>query len=73
MYLFYMNYSQIGQDIEVLKFYNNKHRGFFIEIGASDGITLSNTYLLEKNYNWKGIPEHFLRLCANRPNSLCYN
>ena len=48
-----MSYSQIGQDLEVLKFYNFKENGFFIEIGASDGISLSNTYLLEKNFNWK--------------------
>jgi FkbM family methyltransferase len=72
------SYSQIGQDLEVLKFYNNKTNGFFIEIGASDGIELSNTYLLEKNYNWKGIcvepiPKKFKLLCNNRNNSLCYD
>jgi FkbM family methyltransferase len=27
----------------------------FLEIGASDGIELSNTYLLEQKYNWSGI------------------
>jgi len=71
-----MSYSQLNQDIEVLKFYNYKLNGFFIEIGASDGIELSNTYLLEKDYNWKGIcvepiPEKFKLLCNNRPNSIC--
>lgn len=70
------SYSQLNQDLEVLKFYNNKKGGFFIEIGASDGIELSNTYLLEKNYNWTGIcvepiPSRFELLCKNRPNSLC--
>lgn len=73
-----MSYSQIGQDLEVLNFYNYKRDGFFVEIGASDGINLSNTYLLEKRYNWKGvcvepIPYHFDNLCKNRPNSLCCN
>jgi FkbM family methyltransferase len=71
-----MNYSQIEQDLEVLKFYNNKTNGYYIEIGASDGINLSNTYLLEKCYNWKGIcvepiPDIYKLLCNNRPNSLC--
>lgn len=71
-------YSQLGQDLEVLKFYNNKKNGFFIEIGASDGIELSNTYLLEQKYNWNGIcveplPDKFKLLCNNRPNSLCYD
>jgi FkbM family methyltransferase len=72
------SYSQIGQDIEVLKFYNNKKNGFFIEIGASDGIELSNTYLLETKYEWKGIcvepiPNKYKLLYINRPNSLCYD
>jgi FkbM family methyltransferase len=72
-----MSYSQLGQDIEVIKFYNNKEGGFFIEIGANNGINLSNTYLLETRYNWKGIccepiPSHFDELVKNRPNSICY-
>ncbi len=71
-----MSYSQLGQDLEVLRYYNNKTEGFYIEIGASDGIQLSNTYLLETKYNWKGIcvepiPYRYKLLCNNRPNSLC--
>ncbi len=46
--IFIMSFSQIGQDLEVVEFYKNKSNGFFVEIGANDGITLSNTYLLEK-------------------------
>ena len=72
------SYSQIGQDLEVLKRYNNKTDGFFVEIGASDGIELSNTYLLETNFNWKGIcvepiPNRYKLLCQNRPNSVCFD
>jgi FkbM family methyltransferase len=73
-----MSKSQLGQDLEVLKCYNNKENGFFIEIGASDGIQLSNTYFLETQHNWKGIccepiPEQFERLVINRPKSICFN
>lgn len=73
-----MSKSQIGQDLNVLKYYNNKLNGFFVEIGASDGIKFSNTYLLETSYNWKGIcveplPHQFQNLCKNRPNSYCCN
>jgi FkbM family methyltransferase len=73
-----MSYSQLGQDLEVLKFYNNKEGGYFIEIGASDGIRLSNTYLLEQKYKWKGIccepiSSRFNKLVKNRPNSICFN
>ena len=72
-----MSFSQIGQDLEVLKVYNNKLNGFFVEIGASNGIEFSNTYLLETQYNWKGIcveplPHLFDELCKNRPNSICF-
>ena len=71
-----MSKSQLNQDLNVLKFYNNKRDGFFVEIGASDGVTLSNTHLLEKSYKWKGIcvepiPHDFLQLKINRPNSMC--
>jgi FkbM family methyltransferase len=71
-----MFYSQINQDEKVINFYNKKENGFFIEIGASDGIELSNTYLLETKYNWKGIccepiPESYTKLVKNRPKSIC--
>lgn len=38
-----------------LKSFLNFNNGFYIEIGAYDGITQSNTYYYEKNNNWKGI------------------
>ena len=65
------SYSQIGQDLNVLQFYNHKKNGYFIEVGANNGIYLSNTYLLEKKYNWKGIciephPIEYEKLIKNR-------
>ena len=64
-------YSQLKQDLKVLEFYKYKKNGYFIEIGANNGIELSNTYLLEKDYNWKGIcvealPDKFQELIKNR-------
>ena len=49
------SYSQIGQDLWVQETLKNKKNGYFLDIGAHDGIYLSNTYLLEKNYNWNGL------------------
>ena len=58
----------------VLEKTNFRKNGFFVEMGAQDGITNSNTLLLEKEYGWTGIlaePDHRHReyLQTNRPNS----
>lgn len=65
-------YSQKGQD----KFLNenifkNKTHGCFVEIGAHDGISFSNTYFFEKYLNWTGVciepnPDIFFKLKNNR-------
>jgi FkbM family methyltransferase len=47
--------SQIRQDLFVLAATNFKENGYFVEFGATDGISLNNTYLLEKNFSWTGI------------------
>ena len=43
------SYSQEAQDLKVLLHYKLKKGGYFLEIGASDGVKFSNTYLLEQN------------------------
>lgn len=47
--------SQIGQDIFVLETCGWKRGGWFVEFGATDGKTLNNTWLLEKQFGWTGI------------------
>lgn len=69
--------SQFGQDEIVLEYLKNKENGFFVEIGASDGVLLSNCFLLEKKYNWDGIciepiPYKYDSLIQNR-NCKCVN
>lgn len=49
------NFSQAHQDIFVLTMLNGKEGGTFLEIGAFDAKFISNTFLLEKNFNWRGI------------------
>ena len=51
----FRSYSQLNQDMEIIKFYKKKNGGYFVDVGANDGINFSNSYLLEKRFGWKGI------------------
>lgn len=46
--------AQLLQDLWVLHELKEKRNGYFVEFGACDGVTLSNTLLLEKTYGWQG-------------------
>jgi FkbM family methyltransferase len=66
-----MNYSQNNEQ-EVILNYFKCHRGAFLDLGANDGITLSNTRALAQ-LGWKGVlvdasPKAFKRLEENYPN-----
>jgi FkbM family methyltransferase len=55
-----------------------KPGGFFIELGANDGITQSNTAYFEFFKGWKGLliepsQEKYEQCCKNRPNSIVKN
>ena len=49
-------FSQFGQD-KIIKnyFFHNKKNGFFVEIGAFNGISGSNCFHFEKFLSWEGI------------------
>jgi FkbM family methyltransferase len=47
--------SDLRQDFMALNLSGMKKNGYFVEIGAADGLFASNTLTLEKNYGWKGI------------------
>lgn len=68
--------SQYGQDILLNGLFRDKSDGIFVDIGAYDGIELSNTYLLEQR-GWRGLciepsPETFKKLVKNR-RCMCSN
>jgi FkbM family methyltransferase len=66
-----ISYSQVNQDIWVVKTLNGKRNGYFLDVGAFDGIKFSNSYLLEKFFRWDGLlveahPDNFSKLISCR-------
>jgi len=64
-------YSQYEQDKFVDIYFKKKDNGFFLDIGAHDGISFSNSYFFEKERGWSGIciepnPDVFVLLNKNR-------
>lgn len=55
IYYFSRFTSQLMQDLFVLDQLKFKKRGYFVEFGAADGVNLSNSYILEKEFDWQGI------------------
>jgi FkbM family methyltransferase len=74
----FKSFSQYGQDEYIFKtFFSNKKDGLYVDIGAYDGVKLSNTYAFD-NLGWHGycfepIEEVFSELLSNRPNAKNFN
>ena len=48
------SYSMDGEDLEIVKYFENLDNGFYVDVGCYHPIEMNNTYLLYKK-NWKGI------------------
>jgi FkbM family methyltransferase len=72
-----MSYSLHNLDILMLE-YINYNNGVFIEAGANDGVSQSNTCYYERNMNWTGLlvepnPIKYSQCKLNRPKSIVEN
>jgi FkbM family methyltransferase len=71
-------HSQYGQDrIFHEELFGARRAGVFVDVGAHDGVSFSNTLFFERNLAWRGlciepIPEIFDSLARNR-NAICVN
>lgn len=68
-------YSQNGEDELLWRIFGNQTSGFFLDIGAHDGRTLSNTLAFEK-HGWNGVCVEpnalaYEDLITNRPHTIC--
>jgi len=71
------SHSYQGQDLFVVEALGGLRGGFFLDSGASDGVSGSNTLLLESRFGWRGIcvepnDQLFARLLHER-RCMCLN
>lgn len=65
-------FSRDGQDRYAIdKIFRRKKNGYFLDIGASDGVSENNTLLFERFYDWNGIccecdPRDIMKLRSER-------
>lgn len=69
--------SEDGEEIILYNFFGRKNTGFYIEIGAYNGVDLSNTYFFEA-VGWNGLliepdPGLYQQCLLSRPNSMVIN
>ena len=69
-------FSLNGLDIKLEK-YLDFNNGYFVELGANDGVNQSNTLFFERFRNWHGVliepyPPNFNRLIRNRSSTNFY-
>jgi len=66
----YHSLNELDRKIEK---YLNHENGFYVELGANDGKTQSNTFYFERYKSWNGVlveptPNNYLKCLANRSN-----
>jgi len=47
--------SQSGQDHWVIEMLQGLRGGYFVDVGASNGVVSNNTWALERSYRWRGV------------------
>ena len=47
--------SQLHQDMQALEYLGCKKDGFYVDIGANDGKQISNTFVMDTQFSWKGL------------------
>jgi FkbM family methyltransferase len=73
-----LNFKKEPITNRILDYIKSIKNGFYIEVGAYDGVLESNTKFLEEKYGWTGIliepsPNTFIQLQKNRPNNILIN
>lgn len=69
--LLHGKYYSLNQLDRKLEKYIDYDSGYFVEMGANDGVTQSNSLYFEKHRNWRGllvepVPQNYLKCQKNR-------
>jgi FkbM family methyltransferase len=77
-FIFKNKLGKIDQKTEIQFYSQFDKNGFYVDVGAHDGISINNTLYFEKNNNWTGIniepiKSVFNKLVSNRPNNINLN
>ena len=71
-----ISFSQFLEDIVIVEhFFWGVVHGTFVELGAYNGLRMSNTWLLEEYFGWRGVlleanPFNYMELVQNRPRAI---
>ncbi len=73
-----MSYGLNGLDLKIQKYLGGIKNGFFIECGAYDGITQSNTKFYQDSLGWSGLliepnPTKYQKCLSNRRGAIVEN
>lgn len=49
------SFAEAKQDLFALYVLKEKREGYFVDFGAGDGVAGSNSYLLERDFQWHGV------------------
>ena len=62
----YPSFARENQDLFILSVLGSKTKGTYVEIGAYMPVEDNNTYLLENQFEWKGISLEFYEEYSSR-------
>ena len=70
-------YAQGREDVYLLRLFGQNYKGFYVDVGANNGVLVSNTYSLYR-LGWRGIclepnPEAYAELKSVRGEDVCLN
>jgi FkbM family methyltransferase len=54
-FLVSLSHSALLQDVLALLMCNERREGYFVEVGVGSGIHISNTFMLEDHFSWRGL------------------